>query len=259
MEVRYIDINADMGESTDLWPYDPDKDLRLLGYVNSVNIACGYHAGDPQTMHRLVQEALRRGIAVGAHPSYPDRQHFGRKSMPMDARRIYDLLLYQLGALDAFLKAAGARLNHVKPHGALYNDACTSIEIAGAIASAVFDFDPGLRLVALSNSLLIQAGIHQGLDVTHEVFADRTYQPSGLLTPRTQVDAVITDVQRAAQQVLQMVQTGTVTAVTGSTVAVQADTVCLHSDTPEAVSVAETITSRLLEQHIIMKPLFRSR
>ena len=241
-----IDINCDMGECTHLWPYHIEKDKLLLSYVSSINLACGYHAGDAFTMHEMVAAALCANVAIGAHPGFPDRENFGRTNMKLKPTEIYDLVVYQIGALDAFLKVMGARLHHVKPHGALYNMAAKDECIAAAICRAIEDFDRNLVLYALSGSVLVKEAHDIGLTVYSEVFADRTYQDDGHLTPRTHAQALLSDTQQSLQQVLQMVQTKSVTSLNGKTVPIVADTVCVHSDGEYAVAFAREIRGMLV-------------
>lgn len=234
-----------MGESTHLWPYDIEKDQLLLSYVSSINLACGYHAGDAHTMYALTEAALQAGVAIGAHPGFPDRDNFGRTNMTLAPDAIYELVLYQVGALDAFLKVLHGRLHHVKPHGALYNMAAKDELIAEVICKAVYDYDPGLVLVGLSGSKLIEAATATGLKTCSEVFADRTYQDDGHLTPRTHAQALLGDTQQALQQVLQMVQKQSVTSLHGKTVPIVAETVCVHSDGAHALEFVKEIRSML--------------
>jgi UPF0271 protein len=241
-----IDINCDMGESTHLWPYDIEKDKQLLSCISSMNLACGLHAGDAHTMHQLVEAALTAGVAIGAHPGFADRDNFGRTSISLPPTAIYDLVLYQLGALHAFLKVMGAHLHHVKPHGALYNMAAKDETMATAICRAVQDFDSGLVLYGLSGSLLVREANAIGLTAYSEVFADRTYQHDGHLTPRTHAQALIGDTRQALQQVLQMVQRQTVTSISGEEVSIVADTVCIHGDGPHALAFAKAIKEMLV-------------
>jgi 5-oxoprolinase (ATP-hydrolysing) subunit A len=247
-----IDINCDMGESTHLWPYDIEKDLKLLRYVSSINVACGMHAGDSYTMHELVNAALIEGIAVGAHPGFADRDNFGRTNQDLSYEQIYDLVIYQIGALDAFMRVMNDRLHHVKPHGALYNMAAKDAAIAEAICKAVYDYDPNLKLYGLSGSQLIEAAIATGLKTYSEVFADRTYQDDGHLTPRTQANALIEDQQQSLEQVLQMVMQRTVTSVNEKEVPIVADTVCVHSDGEHAVQFAREIKAVLLMNGVVV-------
>jgi 5-oxoprolinase (ATP-hydrolysing) subunit A len=248
-----IDINCDMGESTHLWPYDIEKDLKLLRYVSSINVACGMHAGDSYTMHELVNAALIEGVAVGAHPGFADRDNFGRTNQELPTEQIYDLVIYQIGALDAFMRIMNERLHHVKPHGALYNMAAKDAAIAEAICKAVYDYDPNLTLYGLSGSKLIEAAVATGLTTYSEVFADRTYQDDGHLTPRTQAHALIEDPHQSLEQVLQMVMQRTVTSVNEKEVPIVADTVCVHSDGAHALEFAREIKAVLLMNGVEVK------
>lgn len=234
-----------MGESTHLWPYHIEKDRLLLSYVSSINLACGYHAGDAHTMHELAAAAITAGVAIGAHPGFADRENFGRTNMALPSHAIYDLVLYQIGALDAFLKVMGTRLHHVKPHGALYNMAAKDEKIAGAICRAIQDFDNNLILYGLSGSKLIKEATGIGLKAYSEVFADRTYQDDGHLTPRTHAQALLSDTQQSVRQVLQMVKQRTVTSVNGREIPIVAETVCIHGDGERAVEMAREIKEEL--------------
>jgi len=249
-----IDLNCDMGESTTLWKYHIEKDVSLLQYLSSVNLACGFHAGDAHTMHALVELALTAGIAVGAHPGFPDRDNFGRTNMSLSPDKLYDIVLYQLGALDAFLRITGTRLHHVKPHGALYNMAAKDAVIADAIARAVRDFDAKLVFYGLSGSELIKAAQSLGLQTRSEVFADRSYAPDGSLTPRSAANALITSEDESLQQVLQMIQQQTVRATDGTLVPIVAETVCLHGDGAHAHAFARRINETLKQQGIETRP-----
>jgi UPF0271 protein len=238
-----LDLNCDMGEHYGAWRMGDDE--AILAHVTSANIACGFHAGDPATMRSTVQAALARGVAVGAHPALPDLQGFGRREMKVDPAEAYDLVLYQVGALAGFCRALGGRLHHVKPHGALYNMAARDTALADAIAHAVRDFDPGLVLYGLAGSALTGAGRALGLNTASEVFADRTYRCDGSLTPRSQPDAMIGDLQAAIAQVESMVLRGEVRATDGSLIEVEADTLCIHGDEPYAVVFAREIRAAL--------------
>jgi UPF0271 protein len=233
---RRIDLNCDLGESFGAWRMGNDE--AILGHVTSANIACGFHAGDPAVMQRTVQACVARSVAIGAHPSLPDLQGFGRRDMRVTPDEAYALVLYQIGALDAFARAQGTRLHHVKPHGALYNMAARDAKLAQAIAQAVRDYDTKLVLFGLSGSELIRAGREAGIAVANEVFADRTYQSDGSLTPRSRPDAMIHDVEQSIAQVLGMVERGTVRATDGGEVKVEADTLCIHGDEPTAPAFA---------------------
>jgi UPF0271 protein len=247
-----IDLNGDMGESTSLWRYDIEKDFALLKWLSSVNLACGFHAGDAHTMHELVDAALEAGIAIGAHPGFADKENFGRTPMALSPERIYDIVLYQVGALDAFLKINGAALRHVKPHGALYNMAAADRVVADAIARAVYDYNGRLLLYGLSGSELIRAAEATGLRSCNEVFADRTYREDGSLSSRTTAHALIEKEEDSVQQVLQILQKGTVTAVSGKAIPVVAETICIHGDGPNALAFAKRIREVLQQEHIIV-------
>ena len=242
---RTIDLNCDMGEGYGAWTLGRDEDL--LDQVTSANIACGYHAGDPATMLRTVQAAVAKGVALGAHPSLPDLQGFGRRAMSITPGEARGLILYQVGALDAFARAAGSRLRHVKPHGALYNMAAKDRALAEAIAGAVRDYDPALVLVGLSGSQSIRAAQAIGLRCASEVFADRGYEMDGSLSPRGEPGAMITDESFAVSRVLRMVLEGRVESRTGVDVALQAETVCIHGDQPEALAFACRLRLALAE------------
>lgn len=242
-----------MGESTSLWPYHVQDDIALLPYISSANIACGFHAGDAHTMHELVDAALLAGVSVGAHPGFADKQNFGRTNMQLAPEKIYDIIICQLGALNAFLTIHGTKLHHIKPHGALYNMAAKDIVLATAICNAVKDYDDGIILYGLSGSELIRAANSTGLKNYSEVFADRTYQQDGSLTPRQLAGALIEDEQQCIQQVLQMAQQGTVTATTNKTIQVKADTVCIHADGAHALAFAKNIHRTLQKKGIDIK------
>lgn len=242
-----------MGESTHLWPYHIEKDRLLLSYVSSINLACGYHAGDAHTMHELAAAAITAGVAIGAHPGFADRDNFGRTNMALPSDAIYDLVLYQIGALDAFLKVLGTRLHHVKPHGELYNMAAKDEVMAEAICKAINDYDNRLLLYGLSDSKLIKAAIATGLSTCSEVFADRTYQDDGHLTPRTHERALLRSTEQSVEQVLQMVQRRTVTSVNGREVPLVADTVCIHGDGERALEIAKAIYDKLMQHGVQVK------
>jgi 5-oxoprolinase (ATP-hydrolysing) subunit A len=245
-----VDLNCDMGES--FGPWRMGNDAELMKYVSSVNIACGFHAGDPSTMRKTVQLAIQNGIAIGAHPGYPDLQGFGRRNMAMSPAEIYDILLYQISALKGICEAQGARLNHVKPHGALYNQAAKDRAMSRAIADAVVSIDPSLVLYGLSGSHLIAEAEAAGLKTASEAFADRTYQKDGTLMPRTLPNAVIADTKTAAAQALQMVTAGSVKAVDETIISIKADTICIHGDGENALEFAGSISSVFARNGIIV-------
>ncbi len=240
-----IDLNCDMGES--FGRYTLGTDAALMPYITSANIACGLHASDPLVMERTVRTARDHGVGIGAHPGFPDLQGFGRRVMHLSPEEAEAFILYQVGALAGFVRAAGATLVHVKPHGALYNLAAKDRTLAEAIARGVARFDPALILVGLANSLLIQAGQEVGLSVARETFADRAYEDDGSLRPRHLPGAVLHDPAQAAEQALSIARDGLVTAYSGQQVPVQAETLCVHGDTPTALTIAQTIRQALIE------------
>ncbi|HLR78721.1 MAG TPA: 5-oxoprolinase subunit PxpA [Burkholderiaceae bacterium] len=252
-----IDLNCDMGESFGAWTMG--NDAAVLPYVTSANIACGFHAGDPGTMRQTVKAALEHGVAIGAHPGLPDLVGFGRRTMDISPADVYDLVVVQVGALAAVAATQGGRLHHVKAHGALYNMAASRPDIANAIACAVRDIDPELVLFALANSAQVQAGLDAGLTVAQEVFADRSYQSNGLLTPRSQEGAMITDIDKATAQVLKMVKQASVTSLDGQTVSLTADTLCLHGDQPDAARFARHIRDVLEGEGVTVAPVSAAR
>lgn len=248
-----IDLNCDMGESFGSWQIG--SDLQIMDYVSSVNIACGFHAGDADTMYKTVVEALKKNVAIGAHPGFPDLQGFGRRNMHLSAKEVYNIILYQIGALAAFVKVAGGKLHHVKPHGALYNMAAKDRVLANAIAQAVKDFDSSLLLYGLSGSLLISEAQKLSLKTASEVFADRTYQNDGSLTPRSQPNALIEDMQESVQQVLTMVNEARVCTIHNQVIPIQADTICIHGDGKHAINFAQTIFQKLQQHSITIKSI----
>ncbi|MBO4122226.1 5-oxoprolinase subunit PxpA [Cupriavidus gilardii] len=238
-----IDLNADLGEGC-------GSDEALLALISSANIACGWHAGDASTMLQTVQWALAKGVAIGAHPSYPDRENFGRTEMQRDPRKVYADVLYQIGALAAIVKSQGGRLAHVKAHGALYNQAARDRTLAQAIVDAVRDFDPQLTFFGLAGSVMIEVARAAGLTVKEEVFADRGYNPDGSLVRRGTPGALLDDDEAVLAQTLSMVRERKVRAIDGHWIPIQADTVCLHGDGPHALAFAQRIRDRLREEGI---------
>ena len=248
-----VDLNADLGES--FGRYTLGMDGRILPVISSANIACGFHASDPVVMEKTVLLAKQAGAAVGAHPGYPDLMGFGRRNMAVSPAEARAYILYQLGALDAFLRPLGMKMQHVKPHGAFYNMAAVDYTLAKAVCEAVRDFDPGLVLLGLSGSKLIRAAEDTGLEACSEVFADRAYREDGTLVPRNRPGAVITDEQEAIRRVVRMVTEGKVTAVTGKDVSIRADSVCVHGDGEKAVLFAQSIRKALEENGIRVSPM----
>ncbi len=238
-----VDLNADLGEGC-------GSDAALLQLVTSANIACGFHAGDAQTMLACVREALKNGVAIGAHPSFPDRENFGRTAMTLPPETVYAQMLYQIGALAAIVRAEGGQLHHVKPHGMLYNQAAKDRELADAIARAISTVDPDLILVGLAGSELIRAGTRYGLITREEVFADRGYQADGSLVPRTQAGALIADEDLALAQTLEMIQHSWVKSITGEWATVHAQTVCIHGDGEHALAFARRLRTEFEANNI---------
>lgn len=238
-----IDLNCDMGESFGAWKMG--NDAEIMPFISSANIACGFHAGDASTIARTISLAIDHGVAVGAHPSYPDLQGFGRRMMSLSRKEVYDIVVYQVSAVKGICETLGGRLHHVKPHGALYNRAARDVELAAAIAEAVFAVDGGLFLYGLSGSLLVSEAEKAGLRTASEVFADRGYMDDGSLAPRSREDALIMDATEASSRAAAMATTGEVVSVNGAPVRVRAETICIHGDGEHAVEFAESISRAL--------------
>lgn len=238
-----IDLNCDLGESYGV--YQLGELQEILKYVTSANVACGFHAGDPTVMRETVQLALKNNVKIGAHPGLPDLQGFGRREMAITPQEAYDLVVYQIGALQGVLTTFGETMQHVKPHGALYNMAAKDAALAEAIAQAVCDVSPNLILYGLASSELTKAGEKIGLHTVHEVFADRTYQADGTLTPRSHPNALITNEDEAIAQVLRIVREGKVRTVQGTDIYIQADSICVHGDNAHAVAFTKNILKAL--------------
>ena len=251
-----IDLNCDMGESFGVYGLGCDEDV--IAFVTSINVACGFHASDPGNMLRTVQLAKKYNVAVGAHPSFPDLVGFGRRNMAATPEEIKADTIYQIGALWAFCKAEGVRLQHVKPHGALYNMAATDIRIATAIAEAIRSVDPGLFMLCLGKSQMVDAAKKAGARYVEEAFADRAYTNEGTLVPRSRPGAVIHDIGLVAERVLSMVKHQRVTSIDGVEIPIVAQTVCVHGDTPGAVEMARLIRKRLEENAIVVAPFGRA-
>lgn len=246
-----IDLNCDMGEG--FGRYVLGNDEAAMPFVSSVNVACGFHASDPSTMRRTVRLAKEWNVAVGAHPSFPDRVGFGRREMSASPAEIRDDVIYQVGALLAFCKAEGVPLRHVKPHGALYNLAARDIEVATAIAVAVRSVDPSLHLVGLCGSAMAAAAREEGLNFAAEAFADRGYRKDGRLVSRKEHGAVLDDPEVVAERVVRMVRDGEVITVDGTGISIVPKTVCVHGDTPGAVALLRAIRRRLEMEKIGVK------
>jgi UPF0271 protein len=242
-----IDINCDMGESFGAWQMGDD--LALMQYITSANIACGFHAGDADVMLATVKAAVAHGVAIGAHPGLQDLQGFGRRTIAMSPNEVYALIVYQVGALQAFTKTQGTRLHHVKTHGALYNMTAKDPALAKAVAQAVYDIDPCL-MVYVANENIAKAVESLGLPVAYEVYADRSYQDDGTLTPRSMPHAMIEDVDASIQQVIGMAKDGTVRALSGKVIPIRADTLCIHGDQPNAALFAQKIKHAMVTNGI---------
>ena len=238
-----IDLNSDLGESFGPWPMG--QDAALMDSISSANIACGFHAGDPGAMRATIALAREKGVAIGAHPGFQDLVGFGRREIKASPAEVGDLVLYQVAALAGMAAAQGSKLQHVKPHGALYNMACRDRGLADAIAKAVASLDRSLILFGLPNSELLRAGEAAGLPVAAEVFADRAYDPDGALTSRATPNSVLHDTTLVVERAIRMVQDQMVIAIDGSTIALRADTICLHGDTPGAADHARAVRAGL--------------
>ena len=248
----YIDLNSDMGESFGAYTIGADEEI--LRWVTSANVACGWHGGDPHVMRQTVERAKARGVAVGAHPSYPDLLGFGRRPMQITRQEARDYMLYQIGALRAFVAAAGLTLQHVKPHGAIYNVAAKDRELSLGIAEAVKAAGGDLLLMGLPDSEMLKAARELGVRVAREAFGDRAYNEDGSLVSRKIAGSLITDPDEVAERVIGLAQ-GRVVAITGKEIRFQADTICLHGDTPGAATIARRVRERLEREGAQVRPL----
>jgi UPF0271 protein len=248
-----IDLNADIGESFGI--YQAGHDEMLMRSITSGSVACGFHAGDPSVMRRTVRHAVGAGVAIGAHPGFPDLVGFGRRELKADPDDVFDFVLYQIGALSAIARVEGVRLQHVKPHGALYNMSARNTEMAEAIARAVAKFDDTLSLVGLPGSELLSAGARIGLRVAAEGFADRSYEPDGTLTPRNIANSVLSEPDHVADRAVRMVRERKVTARDGSVLTLDVDTICVHGDTPGAAALAAAVRAGLEKAGITVASL----
>ncbi len=248
-----IDLNCDLGES--FGAYKLGLDDQVLPYISSANVACGFHASDPVVMDKTVALAKDAGVAVGAHPGYPDLQGFGRRNMTIPPREVKAMVMYQIGALQAFCTAHGLKLQHVKPHGALYNMAGKDEALAMAVCEAIQAVDDSLILLGLSGSKMLEAADKIGLRSAREVFADRAYEEDGSLVARTKPGAMITDEDEAVARVIRMIREGRVTAVTGKDIPIRADSVCVHGDSPKALAFVQKIRAALTAEQIQIVPL----
>ncbi len=255
MTARQINLNADLGEG--FGPWQMGDDAALLRIVGSANVACGFHAGDPAIMRDTVRQALAHGVSIGAHPSFPDLQGFGRRVMQMSARDLEATVLYQVGALRAMAAAEGGRVTHVKPHGALSNVACADAGVAATVVRAVRSLDPSLVLLAPAHSALARAGEEAGLVVRYEVFADRAYLDDGQLMPRSRPGAVLHDAQECVAHVLRMLEADAIVTASGARLPTRIDSICVHGDGPEAVATAQAIRQALEVAGCSLVPLDR--
>ena len=243
-----VDINCDMGESFGV--YNLGMDEEIIKYISSANIACGFHAGDPSVIDETVKMAADQNVMVGAHPSFRDLVGFGRRKMEIDSKEVKQIMIYQIGALQAFAKTHNLKLQHVKPHGALNNMASTDYDMALAIAEAIKEVDENLIFVALGGSAMYKAAQNIGLRVASEVFADRAYNLDGTLVSRKIKGAVIEDSNKVKRRVLNMVKNGEVKTIDGEILKVKADTVCVHGDNPSAVKLVKELVKELEENEI---------
>jgi 5-oxoprolinase (ATP-hydrolysing) subunit A len=242
----HIDLNCDLGEGM-------LTDAAIIPLISSANIACGFHAGDESTMKQTIELCLKQGVAIGAHPSWPDKENFGRTEMQMTETELYDCVTEQLHVINNIAVSFNTKLHHVKPHGALYNQSAKNIHIAAVIAKAVKDFDVSLILFGLSGSTSITEAEKIQLKTAQEAFADRTYLDDGSLTPRSQPNALIENEEQAVKQALQMILQNTVTTISGKTIFIKADTICLHGDGKHAVEFCKRINIHLRKQSIEIK------
>lgn len=252
-----VDLNCDMGES--FGAYRIGADDAVFPYITSANVACGFHGGDPAVMRATVAEARARGVAVGAHPGLPDLIGFGRRTMDVTPQEVYDMVVYQVGALAAFAHAGGVGLQHVKAHGALYNMAAARAELAAAIARAVHDVDDGLVLFGLPGSHLVSEGKAAGIATACEAFADRNYMADGSLVSRRRADAYVHDVKTAVDRAVRMVREGVVRAVDGGEISIVADTICIHGDGPHAAEFAQALRAGFEASGIAVRAIGRRR
>lgn len=243
-----VDLNSDLGES--FGRYTIGNDDKIIPLITSANVACGYHASDPVVMNKTIAMAKKAGIRVGAHPGFPDLMGFGRRNMNVSKEEAKAYTLYQLGALDAFCRAQGVKMQHVKPHGALYNMAAKDYDLSVAICEAIKEFDDSLIVMALSGGELVHAAKDMGLRVALEVFADRAYEEDGSLVARTKEGAMITDEEEAIRRVIRMVKEQKVTAITGKDIDIKADSICVHGDGAKALAFVERIRKAMQAEGI---------
>jgi UPF0271 protein len=244
--MKRVDLNCDMGESYGAWKMGADAEV--MPHISSANVACGFHGGDPATIRRTVRLALDHGVAIGAHPSLPDIMGFGRRVMKISPQEMYDLVVYQAGAVEGFARAAGSRLHHIKCHGALYNMAANDEALSDAMVRAAKDL--GAMLYVLSGSRNLAIARKAGIRACGEVFADRGYSDDGTLAPRDQPGGMVEDAAKAVKQALAMIEEGYVTSLSGKRVSVSADTLCLHGDQPGAAAFAKALRRAFADRGI---------
>ena len=249
----FIDINSDLGES--FGSYSIGNDSEVMKYITSANIACGFHAGDPLVIEKTIKLALDNNVSIGAHPGYPDLVGFGRRSMKISVDELRSLILYQVGALKSMTETLGGRLNHVKLHGALYNDLVLNYNMATVACEAIKRIDPALIFVGLANSLMLEAAMDVGLNVANEFFADRAYNDDGTLVPRSHKDAVIFDQNICLNQIHQLVTDKKIKTIYGKTIPMHADTICVHGDNEHAVEFVKALNQFLKEKGIELESL----
>lgn len=247
-----MDLNSDLGESYGAWKMGDDK--AMLAIVSSANVACGFHAGDPLTVLATLREAAARGVAVGAHVSYPDRVGFGRRRMDVAPAELTADVIYQIGALQGLAAAAGTRVRYVKPHGALYNTIADDAVQADAVIAGILAIDKSLVLMALAGAPILERARAAGLRVVAEAFADRAYTPKGALVSRREPGAVLHDPEEVAQRMLRLSTEGVVTAADGSELRLEAQSICVHGDSPAAVAMARSIRERLADAGVAIAP-----
>ncbi len=243
-----IDLNCDLGES--FGNYKIGMDEEVIKFISSANIACGFHASDPLVMAKTVLLAKEQGVSIGAHPGYPDLVGFGRRNMNVSPEELKAMVQYQIGALNAFCKANGVKMNHVKPHGAMYNMAAKDERLALAIAAGIAEVDDSLILLGLSGSELLKAANQVGLKCANEVFADRAYEEDGSLVARTKAGAVITNEEDVLERVIKMIKEQKVKAITGKEIEIKPDSICVHGDNPKALNFVRVIRDRLIKENI---------
>lgn len=252
--MRTVDLNSDLGESYGHYTIVSDK--QIIPLISSANVACGLHAGDPVVLLETLERIKESGTTgLGAHPGYPDRQGFGRRYMDLTNEEVRAFILYQLAAIDGMATTVGLELNHVKPHGALYNQTFKDYELAQTIAAAVKEYNPNLKLMGLANQNLVKAGKEVGLQVVHEVFADRAYEADGTLVSRRKQGAMITDTELAVRRVIRMVTEGKVKSIDGRDINIQADSICVHGDGDKALEFVRQIIDGLQKENIQIKTI----